>query len=151
LLALRTSGVVRERSIVLPKHLDLGDDDGCFACGKSNPFGLQLEFDMEGEEYVTYFTPEKRHQGYIGIVHGGIVSTVLDEVMARYVHILGENAVTGEMTVRFRRPALVGHKLRFAGRIEDAKSRLLTCSARATDEDGTLIAEATGKMVRVIT
>jgi len=133
----------------LPRHLELGDDDGCFACGKSNPFGLQLEFATEGEEYVAYFTPEKRHQGYVGIVHGGIVSTVLDEVMARYVHVLGHSAVTGEMTVRFKRPARVGHKLRFAGRIEEENSHMILCSARATDEDGTLIAEATGKMVRV--
>lgn len=133
----------------MPRHLELGDDDGCFACGKSNPFGLQLEFATEGEEYVAYFTPEKRHQGYVGIVHGGIVSTVLDEVMARYVHVLGHSAVTGEMTVRFKRPARVGHKLRFAGRIEEENSRMILCSARATDEDGTLIAEATGKMIRV--
>ena len=133
----------------MPKHMDLGDDDWCFACGKSNECGLQLDFDMEGEEYVTYFTPQKRHQGYINIVHGGIVSTIMDEVMARYLHILGENAVTGEINVKFRRPAIVGHKLRFAGKLEDAKSRLLLCSARATDEDGTLIAEAVGKMVRV--
>lgn len=135
----------------MTRHLELGDDDWCFACGKSNAFGLQLEFDTEGEEYVTYFTPEKRHQGYVGIVHGGIVSTVLDEVMARYAHILGHNAVTGEMTVRFKRPALVGHRLRFAGRIDEENSRMLVCSARVNDEDGTLIAEATGKMVRVRT
>jgi len=133
----------------VPSHLELGDDDGCFACGKSNPFGLKLEFDREGDEYVTYFTAQKRHQGYVGIVHGGIVSTILDEVMARYVHVLGHSAVTGEMTLRFKRPARVGQKLRFAGRIEQENSRLILCSARATDEDGTVIAEATGKMVRV--
>ena len=133
----------------MPSHLELGDDDGCFACGKSNPFGLKLEFDREGDEYVTYFTAQKRHQGYVGIVHGGIVSTILDEVMARYVHVLGHSAVTGEMTLRFKRPARVGQKLRFAGRIEQENSRLILCSARATDEDGTVIAEATGKMVRV--
>lgn len=133
----------------MPSHLELGDDDGCFACGKSNPFGLRLEFEREGDEYVTYFVPEKRHQGWIGIVHGGILSTVLDEVMARYVHVLGHSAVTGEISVRFRRPARVGHRLRFAGRIDEENSRMLVCSARATDEDGTLIAEATGKMVKV--
>ena len=135
--------------MVLPRHLQLGDDDGCFACGKSNPFGLQLEFATEGEEYVTYFVPEKRHQGWIGIVHGGIVSTILDEVMARHVHILGHSAVTGEINVRFKRPAQVGHRLRFAGRIDEENSRMILCSARATGEDGTLVAEATGKMVRV--
>ena len=133
----------------MPSKLDLADDDGCFACGKSNPIGLKLEFDREGDEYVTCFTPAKQHQGYVGIVHGGILSTILDEVMARYVHVLGHSAVTAEMTVRLKRPARIGRKLRFTGRIEETNSRMILCSARATDEDGTLIAEATAKMVRV--
>jgi len=133
----------------LSGKLDLDDDNGCFACGKSNPIGLKLEFDKEGDEYVTYFTPCKQHQGWQGIAHGGIVCTVLDEVMARYVYTLGHSAVTAEMIVRLKRPARVGQKLRFAGRIDEQKSRLITCSARATDEDGTLIAEASGKMLKV--
>lgn len=133
----------------MPRHLELGDDDGCFVCGKANEYGLQLEFEIENDEYVTYFTPEKRHQGYIGITHGGLVSTVLDEVMTRYAHILGHNAVTGEMTVRFKRPARVGRRLRFAGRIEDENSRMLLAGASATDEDGSLVAEASAKIIKV--
>ncbi len=136
---------------MLPSNIELADDNGCFVCGKSNPIGLKLEFDTEGDEYVTYFTPAKEHQGWVGIVHGGIISTVLDEVMARYCHVLGYNAVTGEMTVRLKRPAGIGQKLRFAARIDEMKpnSRVILCSARATDEDGVPIAEATGKIVRV--
>jgi len=133
----------------LPNKLELADDDGCFVCGKSNPIGLKLEFDREGDEYVTYFTPGKEYQGYTGITHGGIVSTILDEVMARYAYVLGHNVVTGEMTVRLKRPARIGHKLRFAGRIDSENSRLMECSATATDEDGALIAQATGKLVKV--
>jgi uncharacterized protein (TIGR00369 family) len=127
----------------------LNNDDGCFACGKSNPIGLHLEFEQEDGEYVTYFTPAKEHQGWLGITHGGIVCTVLDEVMARAVYELGCNAVTAEMTVRMKRPAPTGARLRFAGRIESENHRIIDCSARATDEDGHLIAEATGRMMRV--
>ncbi|MGI6295264.1 MAG: PaaI family thioesterase [Armatimonadota bacterium] len=133
----------------MPRRLDLGDDDGCFACGKANEYGLQLEFEAINGEYVTYFTPQKRHQGYVGITHGGLVSTVLDEVMTRYAHSLGHNAVTGEITVRFKRPAKVGHRLRFVGRIESENSRMLLMSADATDEDGTQIAEASAKIIKV--
>ena len=135
----------------MPSELELTDDNGCFVCGKSNPIGLKLDFAVEGDEYVTYFTPEKQHQGWVGIVHGGIVSTVLDEVMARYCHVLGHHAVTGEMTVRLKRPARIGHRLRFAARVDEAKqdSRVILCSARATDEDEAVIAEATGKIVKV--
>lgn len=133
----------------MPSKLDLADDGGCFACGKSNPIGLKLEFTIEGEEYVTYFTPKKEHQGYLGIVHGGVVSTVLDEVMARYVYILGKRAVTGEMTVRLKKPVPVGKRLRFAGRIDDENNRLILTSAAVTDEESQILATATAKMVKV--
>ncbi|MCL5104102.1 MAG: PaaI family thioesterase [Armatimonadetes bacterium] len=133
----------------MPSELELADDNGCFVCGKLNPIGLKLEFDREGDEYVTYFTPGKQHQGYVGVTHGGIVSTVLDEVMARYVHVLGYMAVTGEMTIRLRKPARTGVRLKFAGKIESESGRLISTSARATDDEGTLVAEATGKMIRV--
>jgi uncharacterized protein (TIGR00369 family) len=133
----------------MPSDIQLADDNGCFVCGKLNPIGLKLEFEFEGDEYVTYFTPAKEHQGWAGIVHGGIVSTVLDEVMTRSIHVKGINAVTGEMTVRFRKPTPVGRKLRFAGRVESENGRVISCSARATDEDGTLLAEATGKIIKI--
>lgn len=133
----------------MQSKLELTDDGGCFACGKSNPIGLKLEFVIEDGEYVTYFTPRKEHQGYVGIVHGGVVSTVLDEVMARYVYVLGHRAVTGEMTVKLKRPARVGACIRFAGRVDSENRRLILTSATANDEDGQLIAEATARMVRV--
>lgn len=133
----------------MPRSLPLQDDSGCFVCGKSNPIGLKLEFAIEGEEYVTYFTPKKEHQGWVDIVHGGIMSTILDEVMARYVHVLGHNAVTGEITVRLKRPARIGQRLRFAGKVVTEDRRVIHTSACATDDEGNLIAEATGRMVRV--
>lgn len=133
----------------MPDELKLEDDNGCFVCGKANPIGLKLEFAFEGDEYVTYFTATKEHQGWSGIVHGGIVSTVLDEVMTRSIHAQGINAVTGEMTVRFRKPTPVGKRLRFAGRVESENGRVISCSAKATDEDGALLAEATGKIIRI--
>lgn len=132
----------------MPSELELTDDNGCFVCGKMNPIGLKLEFDREGDEYVTYFTP-KEHQGYVGVTHGGVVSTVLDEVMARLVWTLGHYAVTGEMTIRFKRPAPTGVRLRFAGKIESENGRVIYTSAWASDEDGSVIAEATAKMIKV--
>lgn len=133
----------------LSDKLELADDHGCFACGKSNPIGLKLDFTQEGDEYVTYFTPQKEHQGWIGIVHGGIVCTVLDESMARAVSVLGVNAVTGEITVKFKRPTPVGQTIRFAGRLVSENGRIISCTARATDSEGQLLAEASAKIVKV--
>lgn len=129
--------------------IELADDNGCFVCGKLNPIGLKLEFAREGDEYVTYFTPRKEHQGYVGIVHGGLVSTILDEVMVRDAWDRGLNVVTAEITVRFKRPAEISRRLRFGAKIESESARLIGCSARATDPDGMLIAEASGRLMRI--
>lgn len=133
----------------MPERIELVDNDGCFACGRANPLGLKLEFAFEADEYVTYFIPGVQHQGWVGITHGGIVSTVLDEVMARCVHELGLPAVTAELVVRLKKPARVGERIRFAGRVVSQNARVIECSARATDQSGVLIAEATERMVRV--
>ena len=53
----------------------------CFACGKDNPIGLKMEFTMDAEECVAYFTPRQEHQSYDGRMHGGLISVLLDEIM----------------------------------------------------------------------
>ena len=86
--------------------LDLQDNGMCFVCGPKNPIGLKLEFVLDDGKYITRFTPGAEHQGFLGITHGGIVSTVLDEVMARLVYVLGIKALTAEMTIRLKKPAI---------------------------------------------
>ena len=63
-------------------------NDWCFGCGRLNPCGLKLEFSELDGDYVTHFTGRPEHQGYDGIMHGGIISTLLDEIMARYIYCL---------------------------------------------------------------
>jgi len=129
--------------------LELIDDSWCIVCGKANPIGLRQRFVIEEHEYVTYFTPRKEHQGYKGIVHGGITSTLLDEVMARCAMNQGCYSVTAELTVRFKKPAVVGRRLRFAAKIDSENDRSVLTSAVASDDDGIVIATATGKMVKM--
>ncbi len=131
----------------MSERVKLTDNNGCFVCGKDNPIGLKLEFAVEGDEYVTYYTPPEEHQGWRGITHGGIVATVLDEVMARYAHVLGYNAITGEMTFRLKKPAIIGHRLRFAGKFAGQERRKLYMTAEVTDEDGTVIAVGSETMI----
>ncbi len=129
--------------------LDVEDNGKCFACGKLNPIGLKLDFVVEGDEYVTYFTPSENHQGWNNIVHGGLVSTVIDEVMVRQAWDNGLKVVTGEISVRFRKPAYVGHKIRFAAKLGRDHGRVVESSAEAVDEDGTVLASSKGKLVKV--
>ena len=129
--------------------MELRDDGMCFACGPKNPIGLKLKLSFEDGKYVTRFTPQREHQGYVGIAHGGVIGTVLDEVMARLVYVKGYRAVTAEMTVRLRKPALIGEELTFAGWIRCDKARILDCAAEARNEGGELIAEAVARMVKI--
>lgn len=129
--------------------MELDDDRMCFACGPRNPIGLKLTFEFDGDRYVTRFTPKQEHQGYVGVTHGGIVSTVLDEVMARLLCVRGYQAPTAELTVRLKRPARTGHELTFLGWIVGERGRVIDCAAEARDASGELIAEATARMMKV--
>ena len=126
------------------------DDRWCFACGTENPHGLHLhDFREEGEDYVCDFVPERHHQGWTEITHGGIVSTLLDEMMTRSIWTRGTDVVTAEMTVRFKRPVPTGNRLQLRARITSARSRLVTASAEVLLEDGTVAAESEGKFMVV--
>ena len=125
-------------------------EDYCFACGPENPIGLHLDFHMEGKRFTTRKTLPSEYQGYSGIVHGGIVTTMLDEAMGGYLyHELGERAVTARLDVRYRNPAPVGEELVIAGWEESRRKGFVNMRAQLSLADGTLLAEATAKMALV--
>lgn len=131
----------------MSEKVKLTDNNGCFVCGKDNPVGMKLDFSVEGDTYVTYYTPPEEHQGWRGITHGGIIATVLDEIMARYAHVLGYNAITGEMTVRLKKPAAIGHRFKFVGRFAGKERRKLFMTGEVIDEDGTVVAVGSETMI----
>ena len=90
-----------------PSKLELIDDHFCFACGRDNKDGLDLNWAVEGKTTHALFIPKRKFQGWKGIVHGGIIATLLDEAMTRLAWIACGGAMTAEMTVRFLKPALI--------------------------------------------
>ncbi|MBQ7515902.1 MAG: PaaI family thioesterase [Schwartzia sp.] len=124
-------------------------DNYCFACGTDNPRGLRLTFAFEGERLVTRTTLAREYQGYPGTVHGGIVTTLLDETMANYMTMRGEKAVTGRIEVRYRRPTPVGAALTVAGWLEKRRGDYVTMKAEIRLDDGTVTAEGTATMAVV--
>lgn len=122
----------------------------CWICGEKNPGGLQLKFDLNKNKRTirTSFIPMETYQGYDGIVHGGILSALLDEAMAKLAFELGYNAVTAMLNVRFKSPAKVKDKLMVRGEIIEANRRLVLAKATIHREDGILIAEGDSKLVR---
>src|SRR5260221_12838690 len=118
----------------------------CFACGARNPGGLRLVFRQEGEAIVTEFTPDLRFQGFPGVVHGGILATLLDETPSRMATAQGRWMMTARLEVGYRAPAPVGQPLRVSARTLAARARMLTAAGeiRLADEPGTVNATAEG-------
>ncbi|MGD9495554.1 MAG: PaaI family thioesterase [Armatimonadota bacterium] len=125
------------------------DDNWCLACGEDNPHGLHLKFRREGEDYVSDFTPQRYHQGWAGVVHGGVLAILLDEAMNDMLSRNGEPVATAELTVRYHRPARVGVPLQVRARLARARPPLYQAEAEVTDAEGTLVATGTAKLMRI--
>lgn len=125
------------------------DDGWCMACGAHNPRGLHMQFRQEGEYYVCDFTPERYHQGWEGIVHGGILATLLDEVMNNLLSRNGEPVATAELTVRYREPAKTGVPLRVRAWMTRERPPLWEAAGDITDADGRVVATGTARLMRI--
>ena len=128
--------------------MNLEIDRHCFVCGPENPAGLHLTFEAADGKARTEITLSPDHQGYAGVVHGGIIAAVLDEVMVYAALTLGRWAATAEMTVRYRKPAKLGVPLSVTGEVAGHQRRLVECRAELRAPDGELLATATGKMMQ---
>jgi uncharacterized protein (TIGR00369 family) len=127
--------------------MDFEDDHYCFVCGEENPSGLHLKFSASKGKIQTEFVPRKIHQGYKNIVHGGIISTLLDEAMVKAALMQGMPAVTVEITVRFRTPLMAGEKVIVEAEIKNTNKKIIETSAVMKKEDDTVIAEAYAKLL----
>ena len=128
----------------LSVNTDLSDGL-CFCCGQNNPIGLKLKFEKDGNGVRTEFTPAEHHQGWPGILHGGIISCLLDEAMSYAAQFAGLKCLTAKMEIRLMRPALITKSLVVTGRIVRHTRRLLNSEARLSLLDGTVVAEALAK------
>jgi len=117
----------------------------CFGCGRANPAGLYMKFRDDGQDRVLCeYTVAERYQGYPGIVHGGVVATVLDEAVAR-VSFIGDPhhfMMSVKLEVKFRHPVPVEQPLRVVGRIIKLRGRLGKAVGEVILPDGTVACEA---------
>jgi len=132
---------------VIPKvTLDTDLNEGyCFGCGQNNPIGLKLHFTREGDAIRAEFTPDKMHQGWPGLLHGGILGCLLDEAMSNVAYATGNTCLTASIEIRLRQPVKVAVPLVVTAWITRHRKKLIETVGKVYLKDGTVIAESTAK------
>lgn len=127
--------------------LKLPHTRSCFVCGIHNPAGLRLDLETDGHGIRARFLPRPEHAGFVGVVHGGIIATVLDEVMAWACGVQARRfAFSAELTFRYMNPARVGGELvAFGEVVSNRRGRIFDTSSRIETADGLVVATGTGR------
>ena len=124
-----------------PENRGRGDANDCFVCGLHNPIGLRVAFTMDGEICRGRFTPGEHHAGFDRITHGGIVFSVLDDVMANWLFLQGARGFTAKCEIRYRQPLPIGTEIALSCRLKQRKGRLIQLEASAErSDDGSTVA-----------
>ena len=119
----------------------------CFVCGLENSYGLKLAFYQDGpNSVICNYTVPHHYEGYPGVVHGGIVTSILDEALGRVFLIDDPNRFmyTAKLTSRFRQPVPIETPLKIIARIVKDRGRYVESKAQLFDPNGELLAEAEG-------
>lgn len=124
-------------------------DNKCFACGSENPIGLRLNIreNQEGVSALIKLCPF--FQGYHEVIHGGIVSTILDEMAVWASFKKGHKAVTAELNVRIKKPMFVDAEYYAFGRVSNVKYKLVMAQAEIKDTNNEIIACADVKLIKI--
>ncbi|MGI9344322.1 MAG: PaaI family thioesterase [Gammaproteobacteria bacterium] len=119
------------------------DANNCFVCGPENPQGLRIAFSMDGDVCRATFTPGENHVGWDRMLHGGIMYSALDDVMANWLFLQGARGYTARCEIRYRQPVSIGTTLNLEGRLVKRKGKLAMLTGSLTRaDDGTEVAGA---------
>jgi uncharacterized protein (TIGR00369 family) len=123
----------------------------CFVCGESNATGLKLRFETDGHVVRTHFKPTPSHIGFKEVIHGGILSTVLDEIMVWACAVQTKRfAYCAELTVRFAHPVRPGEELAVTAEMTaNRRNRLFEAKSEMRNPEGKIVATATGKYLPI--
>ena len=126
------------------------DNQSCFVCGKLNPSGLKLRFSTLPENETTESAvvfPEAL-QGWEKTVHGGLVATVLDEMLVQAAAARGHKCITAEITVKFKKPVAIGQPYKITGRVTGIRGKIVCAESELLDGDGKTVAASCGKLFK---
>jgi uncharacterized protein (TIGR00369 family) len=122
--------------IGIPVNRELSDDRYCFACGPLNPIGLRMEVSFAENRAFSRLALRQEFQGWKDLVHGGVVATILDEIMAHAViHYVGQ-AVTTSLQITYRAPLHVEDEIEAVGYVAETKRRVAIARAEISVPGG---------------
>ncbi len=120
----------------------------CFVCGPRNVHGMQIKFRLDGDICRAEYTPPEHFCGFDGVTHGGILFSMLDDVMANWLYLQGLKAYTGRCEIRYREPAATGINYLLEGEQLSRKGRVANMAGRVLHpDDGRVVAEAKAAFV----
>ena len=123
----------------------------CFVCGETNPIGLKLTLHTDGQIVQTEFVLRPEHVGFKNTIHGGVLSTVLDEVMSWVCAVATKRfAYCAELTVRFARPGRPAEPMIAKAELSaNRRGKVFEAKGEIRTRDGAVVATATGKYMPV--
>jgi len=122
----------------------------CFGCGPANTSGLKLEFLLaEDRSVVCLVTVPDAFEGHPGYLHGGIIATLLDEIMSKSVRARGFTSMTRHIEVDYRRPVPSCAPIRLEGRVVRSEGRKHWTEAKIIDAEGSALARGKGLFIDV--
>ena len=130
---------------------ELPHSKSCFVCGSRNSLGLNLRFFTDGRIVEAHFTPRAEHNGFVGVLHGGITATVLDEVMVWACAVREKRfCFSAEMTIRYLCAIETGAEILARGEmLENKRDRIFIAKGELLNSAGTILASSTGKYVPI--
>ena len=109
----------------------------CFACSPTNPCGLKMEFYEDGDDIVSFWTPDDNFQGWMNTLHGGIQATIMDEsagwLISRKFQTSG---MTTNLNVKYKKPVPTGQdiKIEVRARVKEVKRNFVFIEATISHE-----------------
>ena len=129
-------------------EIEKPEGHNCFACGTANPIGLNMQFYRQGEAVCSDIILDKKHEGWENMVHGGIVTTLLDEVMSwAIMYSKKVFLVTRNMKVKYIRPVMIGTPLTVSGKIMDEDPPKIRARAEIRDNEGRFLVRSSAEFV----
>ena len=128
--------------------MEIDRDKLCFCCGTDNDRGLRLSiaYPEKGMAETTLEVP-RWFTGWKNMTHGGLLATLLDEIMAHACVAMSQRAVTAEITVRYQKAVETGSTIRVLGKVEEARGRVLSTRGWIYDAEGNVAAEASARFI----